>query len=313
MDDEGSEIPINPLKQRLSSKRDAMRMDRISRRLNWITGLMPILMVLPIVLGYTIVKQRLRAIQDEGVAKIQSMAEGLEKKFADLEDRYEKMKQAAAERDAPLMEAFMQFEKTSATISDETESLKARLEKMDGTKADQASVDVFNQKLKALQDEKIQPLLTTIEKQTQGLQETREALKPVIEAMNKLQTDTIPEIRKTASASDARFKALSAADEDLVPDMAAMRTELAQVKKSLLEALEVVQNATGQKQTDSGHAEKLDELRRQVSRLEKAHSDHIARYEAAQAQLKLEIQDLKGRAQMGVPGKGQILEQPIHQ
>jgi chromosome segregation ATPase len=150
-----------------------LRLDKLNRRITFVSIFVPILMVLIMTYGYLEIKKKFVRSDNSGAEKVQILATDLESKFSSLSLKYAKLEESLNNSISPINEIFLEFEKS-------TTGLKKDLQKLD-----QSVVDLETEKAgkKALTDlltavgSKLGPLRADIKKNSTDRQIENEKLR----------------------------------------------------------------------------------------------------------------------------------------
>ena len=324
-DDEPVDPYARPGGPRSGHRGDDPRVARLNRRLTLISILMPVLVVLMVVLSYGILEKRLikmRSTETEGLqaalrnlAELESVARRLEESLADMAADQETLKRSMNEKEAPMNEAFMVFEKTSAAmrgdlktvdgkikaIAENLKQVDGHLKRIDAEKADAARVTAAEDALENLKKTDLAALGA-------GLDAVKESVEP-------LNADVRGALKALSAFEEAYARdqgAVRQSIEDARAELAGLSKDYKQLKKDLVDVLSVTIDQKGltkaiQSQEKNyraevqGLARSLDAKDRAISQLQ-TELKSLERRVAALA---------KNRGALGTPKPGSFIEQNI--
>ena len=242
-DDEGAD-PYNEYVPPKPGRRgnDDPRIAKLSRRLTITSLLMPVFVVLMVALGYGILEKRASKIRNDDAKRVQALmaelseleaASGrLGEQLVETARQQEIQNQRMIEREIPMNEAFLAFEKMSETLEKVEERLKgideklgraeARLQRIDAEKADAERVTTLE---KALEDLKKTDLATrdarlaTLEGNIEPLKSDLQRIQGVVSAIEEDRTRDRADLRETVESAKAELAGLSKDYRQLKKDL----------------------------------------------------------------------------------------------
>ncbi len=301
LDDEEEEIPppfvrtakdsIQP-RTRAGTAADTLRMGKINRRLILLAIVLPCLFAGALYYVYAdIGRQIVRSEQTRTQAEVQAVSQALDAKSAELTAQYEQIQKSLTEKEEPLKEAFLVFEKTSASLVEKLKKVEENLHKFNDSKASKESLENLKKEtggqMKGMTD-KVSEIAKNFAPLAQDLKKMGEGLTAVNAEMEKL--------KAALKNPDSDLKALTQDMSRLKTDIVDMLSETID-RKSLNTALAVQQRQT-QKEMDI-LTKSLDEKDKTIRALQKQMAD-----------LEKRVKSLAARP-LGTPKPGTILEQDI--
>ena len=136
-----------------------LRLEKLNRRINFISIFIPILMVLILVYGYLEIKKKFVKADDSGAQKVQVLATELESKFSSLSLKYAKLEESLNKSFSPINEIFLEFEKTATALKKDLEKNERSLASLETEKATKKELS----DLAAMIDSRIAPLAADIQ------------------------------------------------------------------------------------------------------------------------------------------------------
>ena len=324
-DDEAIDPYARPGSPKPGRRGEDPRIARLNRRLTLISILMPILVVLMVALAYGILEKRflkMRGTETESLqaalknlAALEAVSKSLEGRLADMADEQEILKKSMDEKEAPMNEAFMVFEKTAAsmrgdlktvdgkikTIAENLKQVDEHLKRIDAEKADTARVAAAEKALEDLKktelaklDARMDTLRESVEPMKTDVQAAREALSAFEEAYTQ--------------DKDAASRSIEGAKAEL----AGMSKDYKQLKKDLVDVLSVT---IDQKGLNRAIQNQEKNYRSEVQRLARSLEAKDRAISLLQTQLKsLESRVAvlaRNRRPLGNPKPGSFIEQNI--
>lgn len=321
-DDEGTD----PYKEYVPPKpgrrgNEDPRVAKLSRRLTITSLLMPVLVALMVVLGYGLLEKRAAKIRNDDTHTVQALmaelseleaASGrLEEQVAETARRQESLNQRMIERETPMNEAFLAFEKMSETLGKVEERLngideklgraEVRLQRID---ADKANADRVAALEKAFEDLKKTDLATrdarlaALEGDIEPVKSDLQRIQGVLSAIEEDRTRDRAELRETVESAKAELGGLS-------KDYRQLKKDLVDVLSGTIDQKELnraVQNMEKNYRAEvKGLTRSLDAKDRTLSLLQ----SQIKNLESRVAAL------ARSRTPLGTPKPGAFIEQNI--
>ncbi|MEZ4528625.1 MAG: hypothetical protein R2941_22145 [Desulfobacterales bacterium] len=299
LDDGDEEIPPpfvrtarDSIQTRTGTAADALRMGKINRRLTLLALLLPCLFAAALYYVYTdIGRQIVRSEQTRTQAEIQAVSQALDAKSAELSAQYERIQKSLAEKEEPLKEAFLVFEKTSASLVEKLGKMEENLRRFNESKASREALE----SLKKETGGQIKGMAGKVSEMEKNLAPLSEDLKKIREQLTAVNAG-MEKIKAELKNPDTDLKALTQDISRLKSDVVDMLAETID-RKALNSAL-AVQQRQYQKEVDA-LGKNLGEKDRSIKTLQKQVSD-----------LEQRVKTLSARP-MGTPKPGTILEQDI--
>lgn len=220
-DDETVETYSKPPPQAIP---DRKRLEQLRKRVAAMMILLPCLVIGLLGFGYYEMNRRFEALHQSRLTELQTQAQTLENRFAELTAQYDTLRQTLSEKEQPLTEAFLVFERTSASLKEAVDALKTRIAGVEVEKADSEAVK--EALAKALADFQAE----TTRRQEADMQQLRESMAEIQTATEKAREDAIAAAEKAAAEVALTFEPFQA-------DMAKLNQEMDQVKKDVVDVL----------------------------------------------------------------------------
>jgi chromosome segregation ATPase len=298
---------------------DRRRLERLNRRLTWLAILLPLLVLLVAGAIYHDLRGRLGRTPETDFATAAQVA-GLQERIASLD-------QALQDKEGPLNEAFLVFERTTATLREDIEQLGIRMDQLKTGKAEIADVEVarkeLGQRIQAVSDrvtavsEAITPLQEDMVAAAKALDTLRTSVAGLEESMAGVEARVDTQIaERTAGLAETQVALQDRLDGvDQTTDQ--LRTELDEVADQVIEALKVVENAAGnQNDVDAALAAQKREMDQTVTTLNREINANDTRTRSLRRDLdalQRRVESLARQRQrpLGTPERGRVLEQDL--
>lgn len=219
-DDETSESFPRPTPQAVP---DRKRLEQLRRRVAIMTLLLPCIVIGMGIFGYYEIKRRFDQLNQSSLTELQTQAQALETRFSELMTKYEALQETQNDKEEPLTEAFLVFERTTASLKEAVESLKTRVANVEINKADADEID--ETLAKTLSD--FQTTMTT--RQEEEIQKLRESMAAVQEATEQARQEAVAAAEKTAAEVALTFEPFQADMEKLTKEMDRVKQDVVDV------------------------------------------------------------------------------------
>lgn len=298
---------------------DRRRLERLNRRLTWLAILLPLFGALVAGGIYYDLRGRLGQTPETDFATAEQVA-GLQERISTLD-------QALQDKEGPLNEAFLVFERTSATLREDIEQLGIRMDQLKTGKAEIADVEVVRKELgeqiKAVSDrvtavsEAITPLQEDMVAAAKALDTLRTSVAGLQDSVSGLEARVNTQIaEQTAGLAETQISLQDRLDGvDQTTDQ--LRTELDEVADQVIEALKVVENAAGNRtNVDAALAAQKRELEREMVNMTNEINANDGRTRSLRRdldRLRQQVESLarQRREPLGTPEPGRVLEQDL--
>ncbi len=176
MDDAGDSF-VRSGRQSFSPARDSVRIKKLSRRISFIAVVLLLVFAAALFGLYMNMRSRFNAIQSTGLKDVKELSQSLEIKISKLSEQYDKMKKTMEDKDEPLNEAFLVFEKTSASLKKKISTINDKLILLEKFKADKSSVDKINKDMAGVKESLFKDLAPKVKELTDGIASLKESVK----------------------------------------------------------------------------------------------------------------------------------------
>ncbi len=223
MDDTGDSF-VQSGRQSFSPARDSVRIKKLTRRITFITVVLSVIFAAAFFAMYMDMRSRFNAIETAGFNDINQVVTSLDKKVAGLSEQYDKMEKMLKDKDEPLNEAFLVFEKTSASLKKKITGINDKLILLEKFKADKVSVDKIEKDMATLKE-------TSLKDLEQKVKELTDGIGPLKESVEKLQADVL--------AQDEKFKndisAIMESQDTAFENIKLLAKDLKQLKSDIVD------------------------------------------------------------------------------
>ncbi|GBC60716.1 hypothetical protein DENIS_1673 [Desulfonema ishimotonii] len=273
---------------RENQRADRKRLDRINRRLSLISVLLPCLLAVILYFFYQDVRKRFDQMGDNGATEARATAEQLKQDVADLSEKYRKLKTSIDEKEAPMNEVFLVFEKTAGSLKEGLAGVRERLDAMDAAKAD----------TQQLADEaaRLTAALVPLQESLQGVRDQVQSLDEKYAA----QFAALDESRGGTSEEMAGVK----------EDLGGMKDELARMKA---DTIDVLSTTIDRKALNAAIKKQTGTYQRKISSLTQRLSEKESEIRALQKKVRALDSRMKsiGQKSLGTPKPGTFIEQDL--
>lgn len=305
------------------------RIARLRRRLTFISILMPLFVVLMVALAYGILEKRILKMRSAESEELQILvktmgetaaaAKTLDERLAEVYRRQDQLKQSLDEKEAPMNEAFMVFEKTSRTlrqdlkavadriqpINEKLKQVDAHLRRIDAEKADTEQMAASE---KALTDAVADLRTTDLAKLGERVDAVGASVAPVradIEAARKALTA----LEETYARDRA---AVGQAIEGAKGELAGLSADYKQLKKDLVDVLSVTIDQKGLSRAIETQERNVRAEIQGIKRSLETKDRTLSQLQAELGSLEKRVTALgRNRAPLGTPKPGSFIEQNI--
>jgi chromosome segregation ATPase len=291
--------------------RDRRKLDRLGRRLSWLSILLPLLAVLIAALAYSDLRRRMDAEPEREDATLERTAE--------LRERIDALEQALRDSASPIDEAFLVFERTNAAVQEDIRRLDIRIDQLRTGKAEIADLEAvridLEERVAAVSGE-VAPLREDMAAVRENLADVRETLDTLRTSAAELETRTIARVdERTGEMADIQDE-LTAGVASLAEGNARLRAELDQMAEQIIEALRVVEASRGRGDVDAALAAQKREMEREMAALKREINASDGRARTLRRDmdaLQRRVESLARQRQqpLGTPDPGTVLEQDL--
>lgn len=289
MDEEGSAYTREFKKNYPKNRVDSRRLDKISRRVFLLAILLPCFLAGMLYWGYREIDTRFEAMQTSGLTEVEALSENLETRLGAISERYAALEKSMDEQDEPMNEAFLVFEKTTASLREGLEEIRKQIQSLDNKTVDRATLEADKQDL------------------SQQIGQISESLSPLQQSVRETRT----RIEALETQYSADLANLMAVMETAIQESETVRTDLAQMKKDLVD---VLSTTIDKKALEAAIKNQADRYQGEIGYL----TQNFTQNERAITTLKNRIRDLERqvdtlnrRRNLGTPKPGTILEEDI--
>lgn len=284
---------------------DRRRVERLGRRITWLAILLPLLAILVTAFAYFDLRGRMGGGPKNDFATAAQVAE--------LNDRIAALDRAIEDKEGPLNEAFLVFERTNASLQEELGKLGIRIDQLKTGKAEIADLEAAR---KSLAD-RVTALSEQVSPMQENLTAVRESMDTLRNSVAGLEERVTTQVAEKTAALTETQNDLVAQVESVTTTATQLRAELDQVAEQVIEALKVVENAArGRGSVDAALAARKRETDETVRTLNREINANDARTRSLRRDLdalQRQVETLARRAQrpLGTPERGTVLEQDL--
>lgn len=112
-----------------------LRLDKLNRRITFVSIFVPILMALIVTYGYLEIKKKFVRSDNSGAEKVQILASDLESKFSSLSLKFAKIEESLNNSISPINEIFLEFEKSTTGLKKDLQKLDQSIVDLEAEKA----------------------------------------------------------------------------------------------------------------------------------------------------------------------------------
>jgi len=288
-DEEGSAYSRTSRQNFPNNRKDSRRLDKVSRRVTLLAIVLPCFLAGVLYWGFQEIDTRFEAVQTSGFSEVESLSKDLETRLEAISEKYAALEKSMDEQDGPMNEAFLVFEKTTASLREGLEEIRNQIEDLDTKTVDRSTLEADKQELS---------------QQIAGL---TESFAPVQESVQEAQT----RIEALEAQYSADLANLMTVMETAMQESETVRAELAQMKKDLVD---VLSTTIDKKSLEAAIKNQADRYQGEIGYL----TQNFAQNERAITTLQNRIRDLERqvdtltrRRNLGTPKPGTILEEDI--
>ena len=289
MDEEGSAYSRASSQNFPKNRKDSRRLDKISRRVTLLAVVLPCLLAGVLYWGFREIDTRFEAMQISGFSEVETLSRDLEARLGAISEKYAALEKSMDEQDEPMNEAFLVFERTTASLREGLEEIRNQIEALDAKTVDRAAIEADKQEL------------------SQQIARLSESLTPVRESVQEAQT----RIEALEAQYSADLANLMTVMETAIQESETVRAELARMKKDLVD---VLSTTIDKKALEAAIKNQADRYQGEIGYL----TQNFAQNERAITTLQNRIRDLERqvdtlnrRRNLGTPRPGTILEEDI--
>jgi chromosome segregation ATPase len=286
---------------------------------------MPLLIAAAVALWYVVLEKRVlkdRGVEteafqslSENVTALEALARGMDGRLEEMARQQEVLKQSMDEKEAPMTEAFMVFEKTSASLRKELRSvnqhlknvdeqlgrLDGELKRIDGVKADASEVAAAEKTLEAFRKTELA-----------ALDEKLDALGSSFESVEADARDVLKSAADLEEAHARDRDATAQAVEGARAELAGLSADYKQLKKDLVDVLSVTIDQKGLNQAIRNQEKRYRGEIRGLTRSLEAKDRAISLLQTELKSLERRVTALaRNRRPLGTPKPGSFIEQNI--
>jgi chromosome segregation ATPase len=297
-----------------SAGTDRRKLQTLNRRLTWLAVLLPLLVAVAVGLAYFDLRSRMDVGGPEADYAAAEQVTALREQLATLE-------QSVQDKESPMNEAFLVFERTTASLQEDLRTLDIRIDQLKTGKAEIADLETARKAL----EERIQTLserysavvenLTPLQENLTALGTSVGNLRTTVSGLEEQVNTQIAE--QTAGLAETQM-ALSNRLEETARSSETLKAELDQLAEQVIAALEVVENrAEDRGNVDAAIAEQKREMDRTVTTLNREINANDARTRSLRRDLdalqrRMESLARQQQRPLGTPPRGGVLEQDLN-
>ncbi|MFP4031764.1 MAG: hypothetical protein ACLFRG_03560 [Desulfococcaceae bacterium] len=297
-----------------SAGTDRRKLQKLNRRLTWLAVLLPLLVAVAVGMAYVDLRNRMDGGDPEA-----DYATG--EQVAALQEQLTALEQTAQDKEDPMNEAFLVFERTTASVQEDLRTLGIRIDQLKTGKAEIADLETARKAL----EERIQTLsdrysavvenLTPLQENLAALGTSVENLQTTVSGLEEQVNTQIAE--QTAGLAETQM-ALSNRLDETVRTSETLRAELDQLAEQVIAALKVVENtAQDRGNVDEAIAAQKREMDRTATTLNREINANDARTRSLRRDLdalqrRVESLARQQRRPLGTPPRGGVLEQDLN-
>ncbi len=271
------------------NRKDSRRLDKISRRLTLLAVVLPCLLAGVLYWGFREIDARFEAMQTSGFSEVETLSRDLEARLGTIAEKYAALEKSMNEQDEPMNEAFLVFERTTASLREGLEEIRHQIEDLDAETVDRAALEADKQEW------------------SQQIARLSESLDPVRKSVQEAQT----RIEALEAQYSTDLANLMTVMETAIQESETVRAELARMKKDLVD---VLSTTIDKKALEAAIKNQADRYQGEIGYL----TQNFAQNERAITTLQNRIRDLERqvdtlnrRRNLGAPKPGTILEEDI--
>jgi chromosome segregation ATPase len=297
-----------------SAGTDRRRLEKVNRRLTWLAVLLPLLVAVAVGLAYFDLRNRTDGGGPEADFATAEQVTALREELAALE-------QTVQDKESPMNEAFLVFERTTASLQEDLRTLGIRIDQLKTGKAEIADLETARKAL----EERIQTLSERYSAVVENLTPLQENLTALGTSVGNLQT-TVSGLEEqvntqiaeqTAGLAETQM-AISNRLDETVRTSETLKAELDQLAEQVIAALKVVENrAEDRGNVDAAISAQRREMDQTVTTLNREINANDARTRSLRRDLdalQRRVESLARQQQrpLGTPPRGGVLEQDLN-
>lgn len=304
-----------------SAGSDRRRLQKLNRRLTWLAVLLPLLVAVAVGMVYFDLRSRMDVGGPEADYATAKQVTALREQLATLE-------QTVRDKESPMNEAFLVFERTTASLQEDLRTLGIRIDQLKTGKAEIGDLETVRKAL----EERIQTLADRYSALSDRYAGLTEAFTPIQENLTTLGT-SLGTLRNTVAGLEEQVNtqiaeqtaglaetqmALSNRLEETARTSETLKAELDQLAEQVIAALKVVENRA----EDSGNADAaIAAQKREIDRTVTTLNREINANDARTRSLRRDLDALQRRMEslarqqqrpLGTPPRGGVLEQDLN-
>jgi chromosome segregation ATPase len=184
----------------------------------------------------------------------------METRLAELSSRQENLEKTLTQKEGPINEALLEFEKSASSVKENMAKIQKNVESFDGTKADKKTLEAQKKELadqiKSLSDavaglqQNLNPMRENLEKVQTGLKSVQNESKELSAKMDKLES-SVEGPRKEAQATAKELNRMKSEMVDVLAttiDRKSLDSALAQQKKAIDKDMDFIIRTLGEKE-----------------------------------------------------------------
>lgn len=296
---------------------DRRRLEKVNRRLTWLAVLLPLFVVVAVGFAYFDFRSRMGGGPEADYATAEVVDE--------LREQMAALEQTVQDKDGPMNEAFLVFERTTASLQEDLRTIDIRIDQLKTGKAEIGDLETvrktLEERIQTLSDrysavvENLTPLqenLTALGTSVGNLRNTVSGLEGALEERVNTQI-----AEQTAGLAETQM-ALSNRLDETVRTSETLKAELDQLAEQVIAALEVVENrAEDRGNVDAAIAAQKREMDRTVTTLNREINANDTRTRSLRRDLdalqrRVESLARQQRRPLGTPPRGGVLEQDLN-
>ncbi|MGE0086104.1 MAG: hypothetical protein AB7S75_16985 [Desulfococcaceae bacterium] len=302
LDDAEEEIPPQfvrtareSFQTRTGAAADILRVEKINRRLTLLALLLPCLFAAALYYVYKDIGRQIALAEQSGAqAGIQAVSRVLDAKSSELEAQYVQIQKSLAEKEEPLKEAFLVFEKTSASLGEKLGKVEENLRKLSESKASKESLESLKKETGG-----------QVKGMTDRVSEMAKNFGPLSEELKRMK-----KIEEHLAAVNAELEKVKAALKNPDTDIKSLTQDISRLKTDIVDILaetidrKTLNSAIGAQQKQ--YQKEIDTLGRSIGEKDKS----IKALQKQVSDLENRVKTLSARP-LGTPKPGTILEQDL--
>ncbi len=284
---------------RTGTAADVLRVEKINRRLSLLAFLLPCLFAAALYYVYKDIGRQIALSEQSGAkAGVQAVAQALDAKSAELTAQYERIQKSLAEKEEPLKEAFLVFEKTSDALEEKLGKMEENLRKFNEAKASKEALESLKKETAG-----------QVKGMTDKASEITKNFAPVAEDLKKTQAE-LKKIEAHLTAVNAEMEKVKTAMKNPDTDLDSLTQDMSRLKTDIVDMLA---DTIDRKALNSAIGAQQRQYQKEIDLLNKNLGEKDRSIKALQKQ----VSDLENRVKtlsarpLGTPKPGSILEQDL--